>query len=108
MLPSNPGEGNPAYALELVQQLVGQGPVSCLITSVARVGARDCGFWAIDDIVEAILALSPANFYKTMEAEKCPGLWQDVYHSEFRGMDLYIKLQISSAGTAVVVQFKKR
>jgi hypothetical protein len=43
-----------------------------------------------------------------MEAEKCPGLWQDVYHSEFYGVELYIKLQISSAGTAVVVQFKRR
>lgn len=103
MLPSQP-----TYDLELVQQLVGQGTLSHLVTSAARAGGRACGFTSVDDIVEAILALSPANFYKTMEAEKCPGRWQDVYHSEFHGVELYIKVQISSAGAAVVVQFKQR
>ena len=108
MLPSHSGGRRPTYDLELVQQLIGQGPLSCLITVAAREGARDCGFSEPDDIDEVILALSPANFYKTMEAEKCPGRWQDVYHSEFYGVELYIKLQINSAGTAVVVQFKRR
>src|SRR5688500_9271491 len=108
MLPSQPGGRKPTYDLELVQQLVGQGPLSCLITSAARRGARECGFMATGVMVDAVLALSPANFYKTMEAERCPGLWQDVYHSAFHGVDLYIKLQISPEGIGVVVQFKER
>jgi motility quorum-sensing regulator/GCU-specific mRNA interferase toxin len=106
MLPYD--EHTPTYDLQQVQWLVGQGPLSCLITEAAREGARACGFPNPDDIDEAILALSPGNFYKTMEAEKCPGRWQDVYHLEFYGVELYIKLQISSVGTAVVVQFKRR
>jgi motility quorum-sensing regulator/GCU-specific mRNA interferase toxin len=108
MLPSQLGGRKPTYDLELVQQLVGQGPLSRLITSAARRGARECGFMATGTIVDAVLALSPANFYKTMEAERCPGLWQDVYHSGFFGVDLYIKLQISPQGIGVVVQFKER
>jgi motility quorum-sensing regulator/GCU-specific mRNA interferase toxin len=98
----------PTYDLQQVQWLVGQGPLSRLITSAARLGARDCGFTATADIVDAVPALSAANFYKTMEAAKCPGLWQDVYHSSFHGVNLYIKLQISLEGIAVVVQFKER
>jgi len=108
MLPYKPSENRPTYDLELVQQLVGQGPLSRLITSAARRGARECGFTATGIIVDAVLALSPANFYKTMEAERCPGLWQDVYHSAFHGVELYIKLQISTEGIGVVVQFKER
>jgi len=101
-------EPTPTYDLQQVQWLVGQGPLSRVITSAARVGARDCGFVDTGDIVSAVLALSPANFYKTMEAERCPGLWQDVYHSSFHGVNLYIKLQISLEGIAVIVQFKER
>jgi motility quorum-sensing regulator/GCU-specific mRNA interferase toxin len=108
MLPSQLGGRKPTYDLELVQQLVGQGPLSRLITSAARRGARECGFTSTGAIVDAILALSSANFYKTMVAERFPGLWQDVYHSAFHGVDLYIKLQISPEGVGVVVQFKER
>jgi hypothetical protein len=43
-----------------------------------------------------------------MEAERLPGLWQDVYHLRYGSVDLYIKLQISARGRGVVVQFKKR
>jgi motility quorum-sensing regulator/GCU-specific mRNA interferase toxin len=105
MLPSN--EHTPTYDLQHVQWLVGQGEVSSFITTVARNGARECGL-SISELVEAVLELSPANFYKSMEADKRPGMWQDVYHLSFRGVELYIKLQISPAGDAVVVQFKAR
>jgi motility quorum-sensing regulator/GCU-specific mRNA interferase toxin len=95
------------YDLETVQRLVGQGEISSIITTVARDGARQCGL-SISELVEAVLELSTANFYKSMESEKRPGMWQDVYHLSFRGGELYIKLQISPAGDAVVVQFKAR
>jgi len=103
-----PSARRPSYELELIQQLVGQGPLSFVITSVARVGARECGFLNVEEIVEAVLELTPANFYKTMESETFPGLWQDVYHLSSGGSSLYIKLQISLGGAAVIVQFKRR
>jgi hypothetical protein len=43
-----------------------------------------------------------------MESVERPGLWQDVYHLEYQGTWLYIKLQALRDGRAVVVQFKKR
>ena len=101
------GRGEPTYDLLELQRLIGQGPVSSGITGAARVGAELLDFGE-DDIVEAVLQLSPANFYKTMESEACPGLWQDVYHVVYRNSWLYIKLQMGLDGRAVVVQFKPK
>jgi motility quorum-sensing regulator/GCU-specific mRNA interferase toxin len=108
MLPLDPASrATPTYDLERVQQFVGQGGLSCVITTAAYDGAGEWE-WERQEIIEAVLSLAPQHFYKTMEAEKRPGLWQDVYHLPFRGVELYIKLQIDPAGFAAVVQFKRR
>ncbi len=99
--------GTPTYDLHLLQHLVGQGELSRAVTESARAGAIAMG-WNVPEIIEAVLELDSRDFYKTMEAEKCPGLWQDVYHLDFRGDALYIKLQRSPDGRAVVVQFKRK
>jgi motility quorum-sensing regulator / GCU-specific mRNA interferase toxin len=99
--------GVPTYDLRLVQQLVGQGTISRRISGAALRGAAVHGF-DDQDVVAAVLALAPTDFYKSMEAEKSPGLWQDVYHSMFKGVALYIKLQIAADGRAVVVQCKQK
>lgn len=101
------GRGVPAYDLERLQQLVGQGLVSSWIMGTAKTGADLLGFGE-DEIVDAVLQLTAHHFYKSMEFERCPGLWQDVYHLDYRGVRLYIKLQMGVDGRAVVVQFKAR
>jgi hypothetical protein len=101
------GRGQPTYDLQELQRLIGQGPISSAITAVAEEGARAFG-WDRDDIVEAVLELTTQHFYKSMESERKPGLWQDVYHLEFRSIRLYIKLQMGFDGRAGVVQFKAR
>lgn len=101
------GKGKPTYDLHEIQRLIGQGPISSWITPTAREGAARLG---LDQgaIVDVVLALTEQHFYKSMEAEKVPGLWQDVYHLEYRGGWLYIKLQLSQDGQAVVVQCKRK
>lgn len=101
------GRGQPTYDLHELQRLIGQGPISSSITKAAEQGARDLG-WDKDDIVDAVLELTTQHFYKSMESERMPGLWQDVYHLEFRSKRLYIKLQLGFDGRAGVVQFKER
>lgn len=59
-------------------------------------------------LVGAVLELTPRDFYKSMESEQLPGLWQDVYHTVYRGLRLYIKIQIGADGRGVVVQYKAR
>lgn len=99
--------GKPTYGLQQLQQLIGQGALSSTITQAAKAGAALLGL-ADDAIVESVLALTPLHFYKSMESEQLPGLWQDVYHLEFRGLRLYIKLQLGSNGRGIVIQYKAR
>jgi len=106
MLPFNQSR-TPTYDLEDVQRLVGQGPISCRVSAAAFAGADELDLEP-GHVIEAVLALNARDFYKSMPAERAPGLWQDVYHLRYAGFDLYIKVQINAAGQAVVVQFKKR
>ncbi len=107
MLPSDQSRGTPTYDLERIQQLVGQGAISRRVTTAALEGAHQLGLDR-SEIIAAVLELTPTCFHKSMEADKCPGLWQDVYHLRYRSMELYIKLQIDPVGIAVVIQFKAR
>lgn len=99
--------GKPTYDLEHLQQLVAQGDVFRSVTEAAQQGAGLLG-WGVPEVVAAVLELKAGDFYKTMEAERCPGLWQDVYRLAFRGIDVYVKLQLARNGRAVVVQFKRK
>lgn len=101
------GRGKPAYDLQEIQRLIGQGSISSWFTGTAKRGAALLGL-GDDNITEAVLELTPRHFYKSMESEQCPGLWQDVYHLDYRGVPLYIKLQMSVDGRGIVVQFKAR
>ena len=108
MLPSNPqSRGTPTYDLERIQQLVGQGLVSYRVTAAARYGAAELGL-SEDELVEIVLSLTPSHFYKSMESEQLPGLWQDVYHFPHGAAVLYVKLQIDPLGRAVIIQCKEK
>jgi motility quorum-sensing regulator/GCU-specific mRNA interferase toxin len=108
MLPLDPkSRATPTYDLERIQQLVGQGPISRVVTAAAAEGARTLGL-GLQDIDAAVLELTPACFYKSMESERVPGLWQDVYHLSYKGAVLYLKLQIDSFGRGVVIQCKEK
>jgi motility quorum-sensing regulator/GCU-specific mRNA interferase toxin len=94
----------PTYDLAEVQQRVRSGyfrvtasaRATILKLSLEHSAAADC-----------VLALTAADFYKTMESEAAPGLWQDVYRPVFGGLAMYLKLQISFDGFVVVISFKE-
>ena len=75
-------------------------------TKVARDGATNLGL-ALDEMIGIVLDLpTTGRFYKTMEAEKNPGHWMDVYHSESpAGDEVYIKLMIQDG--VLIVSFKE-
>jgi hypothetical protein len=79
------------------------------ITGLAVQGAGELGFDE-SDIVECVSALRATDFYKTMEAERRPGFWQDVYRTEHGGIPLYVKVQLDGRNPdelVVVIQFKR-
>lgn len=52
-------------------------------------------------ISELFGAISPSNFVKSMELEKIPGIWADVYSGfEYEGENWYVKFFIDAEGTA--------
>lgn len=96
----------PTYDLLLIQTAFSS--VNTLrMTGSAQQGAVQLGF-SDQDIVDAIKALKPKDFYKTMKPVK-PGFteMQDVYRSTFQDIDLYIKFQALSNGH-ILLSFKKR
>lgn len=98
----------PTYALDLVQSLLASKKYR--ITGAALRGAGELGFDE-DDVVSCICELNAAVFYKSMEAERRPGFWQDVYRPTYGGIALYAKVQIEGTSPddlLVVIQFKRR
>lgn len=93
-----------SYDLTRVQALVQEG--NFVIRGVALDHAFLLGFDRYD-IVACVLALDDSDFVKTMSAEQCPGLMQDVYKPIYLGLRMYVKVQLAQTGSAVVVQFKE-
>ncbi|MGO8692451.1 MAG: type II toxin-antitoxin system MqsR family toxin [Rectinemataceae bacterium] len=91
----------PIYDLGEFQRLV---KLNCyLVRDSANKGATSLGFDS-NDIRRCVLGLSAADFDKTMAAEKLPGTFQDVYWPTYKGVRLYVKLQMTPG--AVVISFK--
>ncbi len=95
----------PSYPLDQIKGLLQQK--SFRVTEIALQGAMLMNF-VDEDIIECIMtSLSDTHFYKTMPAERIPGLMQDVYKIRYEGKRVYLKLQISKSGHAVVIAFKE-
>lgn len=101
-------ESNPSYDLAEVQALVRAGAWKA--TLVALNGAGELGLDRFD-IEACVLALTGSDFYKTMPAERAPGLFQDVYRPWYLGHTLYVKVQMTCHGAnrnTVVISFKRK
>lgn len=75
-------------------------------------GAAEDGAAAMDmtrtDIYEALAQLAPAHFFKSMAAEKNPGMRMDVYHLPYRGRTIYVKFVRDPNGTFALTSFKEK
>lgn len=75
------------------------------LTLTAQDGIRAAGMVKVEAL-EVVRGLTRTDFYKSMTTNKDHRVWQDVYHAEWRGKPLYIKIQ--QAGEYFVVSFKER
>ena len=99
--------GKATYDLYELQDLL-KDPATRRITYTSEVNASSVGIVGKEEIVKRILQLRPNEIYKTMESDRFPGTWQDVYHSPEGRITLYIKLQKSVDGkNCVVIQLKQ-
>ena len=81
----------PHCTLTRVKALVDAGNVRT--THAARIEANELGF-VFSDMLSIVLALTPADFYKSMTTHADHKVWQDVYRPSTRAGDVYLKLTI--------------
>ena len=74
------------------------------LTVSARAGIRACGMAQLDALA-VVQGLRSKNFYKSMTTHADHRVWQDVYHGQWNGIALYIKIQ--RAGEYFVISFKE-
>ena len=98
--------GQATYNLYELQELL-RNPETRWVTRTAEINASSVGIIGKEEIVARVLQLVSDEIYKTMPAEKVPGLWHDVYKTQENGIPLYIKLQKNYDGKGVVIQLKR-
>lgn len=92
----------PHCKLPVVKALVEAGKVRA--THAARVGASDLGF-EVSDMLAVVMALTPADFYKSMTTHADHTVWQDVYQPRTQAGDVYLKLTVID--DVLIVSFKE-
>jgi motility quorum-sensing regulator / GCU-specific mRNA interferase toxin len=94
----------PHYLLKAIQAQM-SSPEAMNLTLSALEGIRAAGMAQVDALA-VIQGLSTADFFKSMTTNADHRVWQDVYHSEWQEVALYIKFQL--AGEYFVISFKER
>lgn len=93
---------SPHCKLAVVKALIEAGKVRT--THAARAGANELGL-ALSDMLNVVMALTPADFYKSMTTHADHAVWQDVYRPSTQAGDLYLKLTVID--DVLIVSFKE-
>lgn len=92
----------PHCKLIVVKTLIEAGKVRT--THAARTGAAELGL-AFSDMLAVVMALTPADFYKSMTTHADHTVWQDVYRPSTQAGDVYLKLTVID--DVLIVSFKE-
>ena len=93
---------SPHCQLAEVKALVKAGKVRA--TQSARLGATGLGF-DLSDMLAVVIALTAADFYKSMTTHGDHTVWQDVYRPSTAAGDVYLKLTVID--DLLIVSFKE-
>ena len=84
----------PHCKLTVVKAYVEAGKVRA--TRSARLGATALGL-ELPDMLAVLIALTPADFYKSMTTHADPSIWQDVYRPNTQACDVHGEFVLSVA-----------
>ena len=62
----------------------------------------------IKEMQEVVFELQNRMLYKSMTTYADHRVWQDVYHINSHGLEIYIKVTYCTAGNPPVISFKKK
>jgi motility quorum-sensing regulator/GCU-specific mRNA interferase toxin len=92
----------PHCKLAIVKDLVEARKVRT--THAARAGANELGL-ELSEMLAVVMALTPADFYKSMTTHADHTVWQDVYRPSTPAGDVYLKLTVIDE--VLIVSFKE-
>lgn len=92
----------PHCKLTMVKALVDAGKVRT--THAARAGATELGM-TLSGMLAVVMALTPDDFYKSMNTHADHTVWQDVYRPSTQAGDVYLKLTVID--DVLIVSFKE-
>ncbi len=95
-------KATPHCKLGIVNAMVGAGQVRT--TRSAREGAVALGL-DFDGMLAVVMALSPADFHKSMTTHVDHRVWQDVYRPVTPAGEVYLKLTVID--DVLIVSFKE-
>ena len=97
-------KGSPHCRLSIVKALVEAGKVKA--TASAFNGARELGINDLAGMCAVVMALTSADFHKSMTTHADHRIWQDVYHAKATSSaDVYLKLTVID--DVLIVSFKE-
>lgn len=97
-------KGTPHSKLPVVKAMIEAGQVSA--TASAFGGARGLGINDLAGMCAVVMALTPADFYKSMTTHADHRIWQDVYRTQIAdGVEVYLKLTVID--DLLIVSFKE-
>ena len=96
-------KGTPHYKLSAVKAMIEAGKVRSTMSALA--GGAALGF-DFENIVGVVMALTPADFYKSMTTHADHPVWQDVYRPTTPPAgEIYLKLTVMD--DVLIVSFKE-
>lgn len=97
-------KGSPHCKLPVVKSLIEAGQVRA--TASAFNGARELGITDLAGMCSVVMALTSADFYKSMTTHADHRIWQDVYRTKTAsGDEVYLKLTVID--DVLIVSFKE-
>ena len=93
---------SPHCKLAVVKAMVESGKVRSTLSALASGGALGFDF---DGVVGVVMALTSADFYKSMTTHADHRIWQDVYRPTTPAGEVYLKLTVID--DVIIVSFKE-
>lgn len=99
-------KSTPHTPLATMQELAKAGKVNITMSSLATASALNMN---ADDMIATVVAMTMADFYKSMTVNSDSSRWQDVYHAKASIGLLYVKLQLDDGAVNMkIISFKEK
>jgi len=95
-------KGTPHCKLSVAKAMIEAGKVRSTMSALA--GGAAMGF-DFEGIVKVVMALTPADFHKSMTTHVDHRIWQDVYRPATPAGEVYLKLTVID--DVLIVSFKE-